>query len=197
MNDAHAVSSEAEAILRAQAGDESAFTELYERHKSTVLKHCFAILKNRDAAEDASQEVFLKLFRKIGTFRGESKFSVWLCALTRSVCFTLLREQKRDLPSASMVLPDVTHGACRRGVRKMDGDPLEAIPARDLGVDSRAALNETFTRLPEESKVALNAYFVHGHTVEQVCRKTHTHARAFYDRRRKAERALRRAAVTR
>src|SRR5260370_36498503 len=69
---------EAEAIERAKQGDAEAFQALYDRHKRRVYSLCLRMTANTAEAEDLAQEAFLQLFRKIGTFRGESGFSTWL-----------------------------------------------------------------------------------------------------------------------
>jgi RNA polymerase sigma-70 factor (ECF subfamily) len=70
--------SEAELIERAKQGDGEAFESLYNLHKRRVYSLCLRMTANTAAAEDLTQEAFLQLFRKIGTFRGESAFSTWL-----------------------------------------------------------------------------------------------------------------------
>src|SRR5260370_38077626 len=68
---------EAEAIERAKQGDAEAFQALYDRHKRRVYSLCLRMTANTAEAEDLAQEAFLQLYRKIGTFRGESAFSTW------------------------------------------------------------------------------------------------------------------------
>src|SRR5262249_28392808 len=70
--------SEAEAIERAKQGDAEAFESLYDLHKRRVYSLCLRMTANTAEAEDLTQEAFLQLFRKIGTFRGESAFSTWV-----------------------------------------------------------------------------------------------------------------------
>ena len=66
---------EADAIRLAQAGDAAAFEFLYHLHGRRVYALCLRMVNNPADAEDLMQEAFLQLFRKIGTFRGESAFS--------------------------------------------------------------------------------------------------------------------------
>ncbi len=63
-------------------GDMAAFEELYRRHNRRVYSLCLRMTANRTEAEDLAQEVFIQLFRKIGSFRGESAFTTWLHRLT-------------------------------------------------------------------------------------------------------------------
>ena len=88
--------SEAEAIERAKQGDAEAFETLYDLHKRRVYSLCLRMTANTAEAEDLTQEAFLQLFRKIGTFRGESAFSTWLHRMAVNV--VLMRLRKKGLP---------------------------------------------------------------------------------------------------
>ncbi len=88
--------SEADAIERAKQGDAEAFESLYNLHKRRVYSLCLRMTANTAAAEDLTQEAFLQLFRKIGTFRGESAFSTWLHRMAVNVVLMQLR--KKGLP---------------------------------------------------------------------------------------------------
>lgn len=85
--------SEAQAIERAKQGDAAAFETLYHLHKRRVYSLCLRMTANTAAAEDLTQEAFLQLFRKIGTFRGESAFSTWLHRMAVNVVLMQLRKK--------------------------------------------------------------------------------------------------------
>jgi len=87
---------ESEAIERAKQGDADAFEGLYDLHKRRVYSLCLRMTANAAEAEDLTQEAFLQLFRKIGTFRGESAFSTWLHRMAVNV--VLMRLRKKNLP---------------------------------------------------------------------------------------------------
>lgn len=91
---------EAEAIERAKQGEEAAFEVLYNLHKRRVYSLCLRMVSNPAQAEDLAQEAFLQLFRKVGTFRGESAFSTWLHRMTVNVVLMHLR--KKSLPAVSL-----------------------------------------------------------------------------------------------
>jgi RNA polymerase sigma-70 factor, ECF subfamily len=69
-------------IQLAAAGDMTAFEELYSSHHRRVYSLCLRMTRSTAAAEDLTQDVFVQLFRKLKTFRGESSFSTWLHRLT-------------------------------------------------------------------------------------------------------------------
>lgn len=85
---------EAEAIARAQAGEEASFEALYKRHKGRVYSLCLRMTGDCSRAEDLTQEAFLKLFRKIALFRGESAFVTWLHRLTVNTVLMDLRKKR-------------------------------------------------------------------------------------------------------
>ncbi|MEW5978525.1 MAG: RNA polymerase sigma factor [Acidobacteriota bacterium] len=91
---------EAEAIKACTDGDAEAFEALYSLHKKRVYSLCLRMVGNTADAEDLTQEAFMQLFRKIGTFRGESAFSTWLHRLTVNV--VLMRIRKRGLNQVSL-----------------------------------------------------------------------------------------------
>jgi len=91
---------EAEAIRLAQQGDAIAFEHIYRLHSRRVYALCLRMVGNPAEAEDLTQDAFLQLFRKIGTFRGESAFSTWLHRL--SVNVVLMKLRKKTLPETSL-----------------------------------------------------------------------------------------------
>lgn len=113
---------EAEAIERAKQGDAEAFQVLYDRHKRRVYSLCLRMTANTAEAEDLAQEAFLQLYRKIGTFRGESAFSTWLHRL--SVNVVLMHLRKKSLPVVS--LEEATQGS------------EDDLPKKDFGADDVA-----------------------------------------------------------
>jgi RNA polymerase sigma-70 factor (ECF subfamily) len=115
-------SNEAELIERAKRGDAQAFQALYDKHKRRVYSLCLRMTANTAEAEDLTQEAFLQLYRKIGTFRGESAFSTWLHRL--SVNVVLMQLRRKSLPVVS--LEETTQGG------------EEDTPKKDFGADDLA-----------------------------------------------------------
>ena len=85
---------EAEVIKQAKEGSAAAFEYLYKAHCRRVYGLCLRMIKNPAEAEDLTQQAFLQLFRKIGTFRGESGFSTWLHRVTVNIVLMHLRRKK-------------------------------------------------------------------------------------------------------
>jgi len=66
----------------AAGGDMASFEEIYKRHHRRVYSICLRMLQNTSEAEDLTQDVFIQLYRKIGSFRGDSAFTTWLHRMT-------------------------------------------------------------------------------------------------------------------
>jgi RNA polymerase sigma-70 factor, ECF subfamily len=83
-----------ETIRLAQQGDAAAFEHIYRLHCGRVYALCLRMLRDPVEAEDLAQDVFLQLFRKIHTFRGESAFSSWLHRLTANLVLMRVRRKR-------------------------------------------------------------------------------------------------------
>jgi RNA polymerase sigma-70 factor, ECF subfamily len=91
---------DADVVRLAQRGDAAAFERIYRLHSRKVYALCLRMAGNPTEAEDLTQDVFLQLFRKIGTFRGESAFSTWLHRMT--VNTILMRFRKTPKTETSL-----------------------------------------------------------------------------------------------
>lgn len=82
-------------LLGIQAGDANAFAVLFQRYGSRVYRQAIHLLNNEAEAEEIIQEVFLTVYEKANTFRGESAFSTWLYRLTTNAALGRLRHRRR------------------------------------------------------------------------------------------------------
>ncbi len=82
-------------VARAAEGDHEAFTELMRRTEDMVFAVCLRMLGDREAALDATQDVYLTFFRKAHTFRGGSAFTTWLYRVAVNTCYDHLRRSAR------------------------------------------------------------------------------------------------------
>ena len=91
-------------IAQVCAGDANAFEALVVAYQKQVYNLALRTVGSEEDAADMTQEVFLRAYRALGTFRGESKFSVWLYRLTTNVCIDFLRSRRRH--------PTALYGVC-------------------------------------------------------------------------------------
>jgi len=128
------------AIRRAQDGDAEAFEYLYKAHCKHVYSICLRVLKNPADAEDLTQQAFLQIFRKIGTFRFESGFSTWLHRVTLNLVLMHLRRKE---PAAVLVADSGRAGKDGGAPRELGADdPLL------LGAIDRLNLKRAMRMLP-------------------------------------------------
>ena len=83
-------------VDRVKAGEYEAFEAIFRRYVAKVYRQVFKLIGNDAEAEEVVQEVFLAIYQKIKTFRGDSSFSTWLYRLTMNVALTRLRKRKRS-----------------------------------------------------------------------------------------------------
>ena len=142
----------------ASAGDMAAFEELYGRHSRRVYSLCLRMTANTAEAEDLAQEVFIQLYRKAGSFRGESAFTTWLHRLTVNQVLMHFR---------------------RRGVRveqvTEDGESPQQVVAgtenpAQMPVVDRIALDKAINQLPPGYRAVFVLHDVEGHEHEEVAR---------------------------
>ena len=153
-------SNEAALIEKARHGDAEAFQALYDKHKRRVYSLCLRMTANTAEAEDLTQEAFLQLYRKIGTFRGESAFSTWLHRL--SVNVVLMHLRKKSLPVVS--LEETTQAG-------EDDTPKKDFGAEDLalaGSIDRLQLQKAVDDLPPGYRTIFVLHDVEGYEHNEI-----------------------------
>jgi RNA polymerase sigma-70 factor (ECF subfamily) len=152
-----------EAIRLAQQGDGSAFELLYRLHRKRVYTLCLRMVRVASEAEELTQEVFLLVFRKIHTFRGESAFSTWLHRLTANLVLMHLRKKRLiSIPFEDMNATD----------EEADGARFE-LPAVDLrlaGLFDRLDLQIAMNRLPDGCKTVFLLHDVLGYQHNEIAK---------------------------
>lgn len=88
-----------EIISRVLRGEQSAYAELVNRYQGYVFTLVLRMIKSREDAEEVAQDVFVKAYRSLADFRGESKFSTWLYTITNTTSITFLRKKKLEIHS--------------------------------------------------------------------------------------------------
>jgi len=151
--------SEAEAIERAKQGDASAFETLYNLHKRRVYSLCLRMTANTAAAEDLTQEAFLQLFRKIGTFRGESAFSTWLHRMAVNVVLMQLRKKGLNV----VPLEETMEGEEESPKKEPGGDDV-----RLAGSVDRLQLQHAIAELPPGYRMIFLLHDVQGYEHNEI-----------------------------
>lgn len=154
---------EADVVKLAQQGDAAAFEYIYRLHSRRVYSLCLRMAGNPTDAEDLTQDVFLQLFRKIGTFRGESAFSTWLHRM--SVNMVLMRFRKK--PKGETSLDTVTNED------EGSSGPRQEFGGADLrldGVIDRVALQAAISELAPGYRAMFILHYVQGYKHNEIAR---------------------------
>jgi RNA polymerase sigma-70 factor, ECF subfamily len=152
--------SESEAIARCLQGDQRAFETLYGMHKRRVYSLCLRMVNNSGEAEDLAQEVFMQLFRKISTFRGESAFSTWLHRLAVNVVLMHLRKKGLNEISLDEEADDENQDLPRKEYGEEDLNLAGAV--------DRATLERAIGALPKGYRTIFVLHDVEGYEHNEI-----------------------------
>jgi RNA polymerase sigma-70 factor, ECF subfamily len=144
---------ERELIERCRRGDEGAFQELVERYKDLVYALIARTIPDRSRAEDAAQDVFLRIHRGIPYFRGEARLSTWIYRIVANVC---LQDHGRTREAVS--LDDERHaGLAPAGSDRRFGD-----------LELKDRLEKAIARLPPNHRLLIAAHYLEGVQYEDL-----------------------------
>jgi RNA polymerase sigma-70 factor, ECF subfamily len=155
--------SEKEAIARAKRGDALGFERLYQLHRARVYALCLRMTGNLAEAEDLMQDAFLIVFRKIGSFRGDSAFSTWLHRIAINVA--LMRRRRRTSLETSLE-ENSEPGNDRAG-------PIERLGGDDLflpGLIDRLQLERALEQLRPFHRLVVELHDVQGYKHNEIAK---------------------------
>jgi RNA polymerase sigma-70 factor (ECF subfamily) len=141
-------------IARAQAGDQIAFRDLYRLHAGRVYALCLRLTGESGAAAERTQDVFVRLWDKLGSFRGESAFSSWLHRLAVNV---VLNERRTTGRRELRVMPSSDPAVLERG----GGESMVG-----LSID----LEQAIAALPEGAREVFVLYDIEGYGHAEIAR---------------------------
>ena len=182
---------ERQLVRRAKRGDEKAFRTLMERYRRKVYSIAYGMVHNPEAAYDISQEVFIKVYRYLGSFQGSSSFYTWLYRISVNLSIDWLRKQGRH------DLVDFDDSLLRRepdGAEAMvvptlqDSDPLKALGRKEL----RDQIARAFESLSEKHRAVLLLREVEGLSYDEIARALKIHKGTVMSRLHHARRNLQR-----
>jgi RNA polymerase sigma-70 factor (ECF subfamily) len=156
-----------EVVLLARGGREAAYRELIRRYERPVFALLFRMVRDRELAEDLSQETFVKALNAIDSYRPEFKFSSWIFKIANNAAIDHLRRRELDTLSLDgsphAETPEAMQAtALQIGMRQES--PLEAVEARELGGAIEAAIG----RLRPEYRSCILLRHVEGRAYEEI-----------------------------
>ncbi len=138
-------------------GHSGAFRALYDRYVDRVYRLAWQHFQNDSDAQNASQEVFLLIFRKIHGFRGDAELGTWIYRLTCNACLNELKRRKRR---------NLLHGLWRQ---KLENDTIpEKIQASALAREEISRVMDTVSSMDQRKRVTFHLYYVEELTADEV-----------------------------
>ncbi|MGZ4814975.1 MAG: RNA polymerase sigma factor [Terriglobales bacterium] len=148
-------------VKAAQSGDLEAMTWIYERYRRRIYNLCLRMLRDQADAEDLTQDVFVQLFRKISTFRGESAFSTWLHRL--AVNMVLMDIRSRNSKRYSLIPIESSNDE--------DDSLYEQLGREDPGLRTsldRMTILDAMESLPPGYRMVFLLHDVHGYEHQEI-----------------------------
>jgi RNA polymerase sigma-70 factor (ECF subfamily) len=174
-------------LERACAGDQQAFRLLVERYQAMVYAIAYSLLGQPADAEDAAQEAFLRLYRKLGQFRGQASFTTWLYRLAVRAALDEQRRRRRSseaydlmagVTAAGVPLAvDAVHGRDNggwrdRGGHQRSGDAVADAEAQALQRLDAAAVMAALRELPVDDRIPVVLRDIHGFAYKEIAEMT-------------------------
>ena len=149
--------SNSELVKKSQLGDKSAFEELVKRHQELVFSLSFKLTGNRELANDVAQEAFIRAWKAIGKYRGDSTFGTWIYRITVNTAWTLRKKAKKHY---SLNIEDTQEPVV---VDEKKDPELVAINS-DLSLVLRKALNQ----IPLEQRIIVELKNIEGRSHKEI-----------------------------
>ena len=143
-------------VARLRAGEPRAFEDLVRGYQHRVFGVAFRMLNNRAEAEDIAQDVFLRVHRAIGAFRGEARLSTWLYGITSNLCLNRLVSADRTR---------MRHD--EEAVMRAPSDAADATAAMERS-EVEAALRQAIAELPDERRIVIVLRDLEGLSYEEI-----------------------------
>jgi len=156
-----AANSDSKMVKAAQLGNIEAMSWIYDKYRRRIYNLCLRMLRDQADAEDLTQDVFVQLFRKIGTFRGESAFSTWLHRL--AVNMVLMSIRSRNAKRYPMIPIESSNDE--------DDSLFEELGREDMGLRSsldRMTINDALESLPPGYRMVFLLHDVHGYEHQEI-----------------------------
>lgn len=180
--------SDAKLIKAAAKGDRSAFTALVKRYEDTVYSFSYKVCRDKEKAEEALQDTFVNVYRKLGSFDGKSKFSTWLYSIVTNNCLMKHRKRKLDGLFESLDEPPVNNdGTFSERIAQWDETPADVLLKKEF----QAHLDKAVLKLPLEYRLVFVLRDLEGKSGEETAKILRISEEAAKSRLRRARAFLR------
>ncbi len=157
---------ERDLISRAQDGDVTAFEALIAEHQQNIFSIAYRMAKNRDDAEDMTQEILVKIFKNLKKFKGDSKFSTWIYRVATNTCLDEIQKRNRHQTYSLDKELETEAGSLVGEIRDETPTPEEHLEQKTV----QMAVREAISRLGDDHKKVLILRDLQGMSYEEIGR---------------------------
>jgi len=159
--------SDGDLMARVASGDEEAFRQLIERHQDRVYGTVVRMMGGAGPeAEEVAQDVFLRVWRSAGTFRGDGKFTTWLMSVTRNQIFTRVGRMKRraDIDAFDPVNAETGESMMENQPERAGLGPSDRLACKEL----EEAVTAACSQLPDNQRLVVHLRQYEGMEFEEI-----------------------------
>ncbi len=149
-----------ELVSKIKKGDMAAFDKLVADYSKRVSNIAYSLLSDREDALDAAQEVFIRVYKNIGNFRGESTVSTWIYRITKNVCTDFLRKRRSNIIS----LDDDNEDGPKLEIADETTSPEQIAEQNERVVAVRKAI----AALDENQRTVITLFDINGLSYEEI-----------------------------
>lgn len=152
-----------EVITQVLGGDHQAFAGLVNKYQNYVFTLALRMLKNREDAEEIAQDVFVKAYKALADFRGESRFSTWLYTIVNTTCLTFLRKKRPEIHTLDN---EVLMAKVENTDSGMNANQVEQKSRQSM-------VNKAIALLPPDDAELITLFYKAEQSLEEIARILH------------------------
>lgn len=153
-------------IQRLKKGDRDAFNDIVREYEKQVINIAFGMLSDREDAFDAAQEVFIKVYKSIDSFRGQSSFTTWIYRITANVCNDMLRKRQRSAKTISIYQNEGEDKNTVAELTDTNPTPEEAVELNER----QRVVREGIASLSDDFKAVITLCDIEGFSYEEAAK---------------------------
>ena len=146
-------------------GNSNAFAVLVDRYKDLVFTLSYKMIKNKEEAEEISQDTFIKIFKSLNKFKGESKFSTWVYKITYNTCLDRLKKNKKE--NSVVYIEDFSEHQVKA---------IETVFDTIDEKERNQRIQDCLLLLPSEDAFLLTLYYFDDQSIEEIAKVVDSNA---------------------
>lgn len=144
-------------ITAIEKGDTKAYAQLVDRYKDLVYTLAIRMLKHKEEAEEVAQDTFIKVFKSLGKFKGDSKFSTWIYKVTYNTCLDRIKKNKKHFNNVA--IDEYTFNKL---------DTIDNALDNIIKEEKSTLIKQCINKLPEDSSALLTLFYFEELSLDEI-----------------------------